>query len=223
MGIMKGLLYRDLGRLRHDWVMLTFVVIGGAMPWISLIRDGIERADAAAATVGLAAALASMLMIVVPPVISGLVGGDRSDGVLETFRFSGRPMGEYVAEKLLLGTVPVAGYTVVILLVAARVIGVTDAGLIAFTLTATVLFCVFTTLGRRQCRDRHARVGRGTGRVGRFEIRADMDSTGRQDDGVRRSCRGTCRRRGRGVRQSVRRYAAGTMSRVLCSPFRGSK
>ena len=34
MGIMKGLLYRDLGRLRHDWVMLTFVVIGGAMPWI---------------------------------------------------------------------------------------------------------------------------------------------------------------------------------------------
>lgn len=34
-----------------------------------------------------------------------------------------------------------------ILLVAARVIGVTDAGLIAFTLTATVLFCVFTTLG----------------------------------------------------------------------------
>ena len=64
MGIMKGLLYRDLGRLRHDWVMLTFVVIGGAMPWISLIRDGIERADAAAATVGLAAALASMLMIV---------------------------------------------------------------------------------------------------------------------------------------------------------------
>ena len=140
MGIMKGLLYRDLGRLRHDWVMLTFVVIGGAMPWISLIRDGIERADAAAATVGLAAALASMLMIVVPPVISGLVGGDRSDGVLETFRFSGRPMGEYVAEKLLLGTVPVAGYTVVILLVAARVIGVTDAGLIAFTLTATVLF-----------------------------------------------------------------------------------
>ena len=147
MGIMKGLLYRDLGRLRHDWVMLTFVVIGGAMPWISLIRDGIERADAAAATVGLAAALASMLMIVVPPVISGLVGGDRSDGVLETFRFSGRPMGEYVAEKLLLGTVPVAGYTVVILLVASRVIGVTDAGLIAFTLTATVLFCVFTTLG----------------------------------------------------------------------------
>lgn len=154
MGIMKGLLYRDLGRLRHDWVMLTFVVIGGAMPWILLIRDGIERADAAAATVGLAAAtvglaaaLASMLMIVVPPVISGLVGGDRSDGVLETFRSSGRPMGEYVAEKLLLGTVPVAGYTVVILLVASRVIGVTDAGLIAFTLTATVLFCVFTTLG----------------------------------------------------------------------------
>lgn len=147
MGIMKGLLYRNLERLRHDWVMLTFVVIGGAMPWISLIRDGIERADAAAATVGLAAALASMLMIVVPPVISGLVGGDRSDGVLETFRSSGRPMGEYVAEKLLLGTVPVAGYTVVILLVAARVIGVTDAGLIAFMLTATVLFCVFTTLG----------------------------------------------------------------------------
>ena len=146
-GVARRLLYRDLGRLRHDWVMLTFVVIGGAMPWISLIRDGIERADAAAATVGLAAALASMLMIVVPPVISGLVGGDRSDGVLETFRFSGRPMGEYVAEKLLLGTVPVAGYTVVILLVAARVIGVTDAGLIAFTLTATVLFCVFTTLG----------------------------------------------------------------------------
>lgn len=147
MGIMKGLLYRDLGRLRHDWVMLTFVVIGCALPLASLIRDGIERADAVVATAGLSAALASMLMIVVLPVISGSVGGDRSDGVLETFRSSGRPMGEYVAEKLLLGTVPVAGYAVVILLVAARVIGVTDAGLIAFTLTATVLFCVFTTLG----------------------------------------------------------------------------
>ena len=144
---MKGLLYRDLGRLRHDWVTLTFVVIGGAMPLASLSRDEIGHADAAVVTVDLAAALASMLMIVVPPVISGSVGGDRGDGVLGTFRSSGRPMGEYVAEKLLLGTVPAAAYTAVILVVAARAIGVTDAEPIAFMLTATVLFCVFTTLG----------------------------------------------------------------------------
>lgn len=113
---------------------------------MSLVHSKVRHTSTTTTAINLTTTLTSVLVVIMPPIVSKLIKKSHDSNILRAFQFDNQPVKRCITRGLLLNAIPITKCDIIVLLITTEIVNIASTKLVTFALATAILFYIFAAL-----------------------------------------------------------------------------